>query len=236
MKNFFTSVQYLVFVWPFGIVLGILFCLWRFLGIIKIKGTENFPRAESKILLVSNHPSLLEPFALIAIFFPQYFFHPFKFGPWNMPDRNNFGGIFRIFGPRLIVVDRGNRRAEVKAILQAVNVLNSGSPIIIFPEGGRTGSGGECERLTSLKGSKIRRFKNGVGLLALKTEALVQPVWVEGTDKIMPRAKRGLFSFPRFWRQFSITLGRPIRFGSDLCSEEITEILEKVILELSEHE
>jgi 1-acyl-sn-glycerol-3-phosphate acyltransferase len=80
---------------------------------------------------------------------------------------------------------------------------------------------------------KIRVFKNGVGFLATQTQAMVLPVWVEGTDMVAPN--RNLARYPillRLWKPVSITIGRPIIFTADVSAEQATGEIEKVVLDL----
>jgi 1-acyl-sn-glycerol-3-phosphate acyltransferase len=119
------------------------------------------------------------------------------------------------------------------------NVLNSGGIIILFAEGGRTCFGEKFQ--FSPGGKKIRVLKNGVGWLALKTGATVLPVWVEGTDKVLPNSpdRRKLFCFPRFGGRITIKIGNPLRFqkGSQyLDKEQITSIIKNALLELADEE
>src|ERR1035437_5712220 len=83
-----------------GILIGLCLLLLRVLGIWKVKGMENFPTLEQKgghgLILVSNHPSLLEPIALIGLFMPWYILRPI-YGPWNIADTTNYRrGLFHL--------------------------------------------------------------------------------------------------------------------------------------------
>lgn len=233
MEKFKNAVMYLLFTYPFGIFIGISFWLLRLLGINKIHGWKNFPHWEKGVLVVSNHPSLLEPIILIGLFFHQYLLRPFQFGPWNIPDRKNYfeNPLFYLMRPRLIPIARGNKRDEIKGLIKAKNVLEAGGVIILFPEGGRTYKGDDF--LVSQQGNKIRRFKSGFAWLAVKTGATVLPVWVEGTDKVLPNADKASYSFPRFWRKTAIRLGQPLQFRGESL-EEITQIVETAVLALAD--
>jgi 1-acyl-sn-glycerol-3-phosphate acyltransferase len=238
LKKLANALLFLTVTYPFGILLGIFFWLGRFFGTIKVRGWENFPHWRGKVLVVANHPSLLEPFVLIGMFFHEFLFRPFKYGPWSMPDKKNFGGfLFRGFWPRFIFVERGNKREEAKALFRAAEVLNDGGILIVFPEGGRTGSGGNCERLSSSSGRRqIRKLENGGALLALRTEALVLPVWIgEDVEKVLPNVPGKLFSsFPRFWRSFSLTLGKPMLFPAGMEAVDVTRKIADTLLSLSD--
>ena len=112
--------------------------------------------------------------------------------------------------------------------------LNSGKIVVLFPEGGRTFKGEDF--LYSQKGKKIRILKDGIGWLVLKTGALVVPVWVEGTDKVLPNSLDKLFVFPRPWKKIIIKIGEPLRFQGSSASkrEQVNQIITNKLLELAD--
>jgi 1-acyl-sn-glycerol-3-phosphate acyltransferase len=239
MEKIGQAIIFLGFTYPLGILIGIIFWLFRFLGIAKVRGWENFPKWQGRVVVVSNHPSLLDPIILIGLFFPQYLVRPFKYGPWNMAEKSNYGNLlFWLMRPRLILIKRGDRRSELKGLISAKNALNAGGVMFLFPEGGRTSSAKPGEvLLASAAGQKIRRFKPGCAWLAKETGALVLPLWVQGTDRVLPNSpKVSYFRVFRFWQRVVIKLGRPRRFEKSARLEAITETLEKAVLALADQE
>jgi 1-acyl-sn-glycerol-3-phosphate acyltransferase len=241
MKKVIDTIVFLGITYPYGVLSGIIFQILCALRVIRVLYWERFPHRQDNLILVSNHPSLLEPFLLPALFFKDYLFHPLKYAPWSTPDKSNFYDRWYWFWarPRTIPVDRGEERKEARSVIQMKNVLNSGGIIILFAEGGRTCFGEKFQ--FSPGGKKIRVLKNGVGWLALKTGATVLPVWVEGTDKVLPNSpdRRKLFCFPRFGGRITIKIGNPLRFqkGSQyLDKEQITSIIKNALLELADEE
>ena len=234
MEKIKNTAMFLAFTYPFGILVGLSFWVLRLLGVAKVLGWENFPHWKKGVLVVSNHPSLLEPIILTGLFFHQYLLRPFRFGPWNIPDRKNYydNPLFYLMRPRLIPITRGDKRDEIRGLKRAKEVLKAGGIMLIFPEGGRTFKGEDF--LTSpVKGKKIRRFISGFAWLAAKTEATVLPVWVEGTDRVSPNFNQAKYAFPRFWRKTAIVIGQPLRFsGQDY--EQITKTVEKAVLDLAD--
>ena len=126
--------------YPYGIISGIVFKIMQFLGIIRISHLERFPVSQGKIILISNHPCMVDPFLLTPLFSKQYFFHPFRYHPWNVCDKKIFYDPWYWFWlrPVLIPVDRGSKKAELRAFLHIKRVLEDNGIIILFPEGGRT--------------------------------------------------------------------------------------------------
>ncbi len=89
-------------------------------------------------------------------------------------------------------------------------MLESGAWLILPPEGGRTGKGTEFLPETSW-GDKIRTPRDGIGYLVVNLNERVIPIWIKGTDKVLP-----IGSFlPRFWRaKISIIIGKAIDFSN----------------------
>jgi len=238
MKKILNSLLFLATIYSYGIFIGIVFRILRFLKTIRVLHWERFPRWQGKLILVSNHPSLLEPFLLPALFFWQYLFRPFKYAPRSTPDKKNFYDPWYWFWlrPLSIPVDRSDERAESKSLFEMKRVLNSGKIIILFAEGGRTLNGENF--LYSQGGKRIRTLKGGIGWLVLKTGALVVPVWVEGTDKVLPNRPDKLFSLPNLGKEIIIKIGKPLEFqGSPAIKrEQVTQIIVKNLLELADEE
>ncbi len=236
MKKILNSLLFLTTIYSYGILIGIVFQILRFLRTIRLLHWERFPHWQGKLILVSNHPSLLEPFLLPALVFREYFFHPFKYAPRSTPDKKNFYDPWYWFWlrPLSIPVDRSDEQAELKSLFQMKRVLNLGKIIILFAEGSRTFKGENF--LYSRGGKRIGTLKGGIGWLALKTGALVVPIWVEGTDKVLPNHSDKLSSRPNFWEKIVIKIGKPLEFqGSPAIKrEQVTQIIAYKLLELAD--
>jgi len=239
MKKIINLIAFLGITYPYGILSGIIFwILWAFKA-IRISHWKRFPYWQGNLILASNHPSLLEPFLLPALFFKEYLFHPLKFAPWSTPDSNNFYNRWYWFWlrSRVVPITRGDVREEAKSLFMMRDILNSGGRIILFAEGGRTSKGETF--LHSKKGRKIRELKSGIGWLVMKTGAEVLPVWVEGTDKVLPNVQDRLFTWPKLGGRITIKIGQPLRFQKNspyLTKEAITQIIANALLELADEE
>lgn len=159
----------------------------------RVEGAENVP-AEGGVLLVANHASLLDPPLLgCSINRPVHFMAKeelFKIPilKWVLPRVNAFP------------VRRGG--ADRSAIRTAIELLEKGKVIGIFPEGTRTRTG------------ELLPLRRGASLVALKANVPVVPVGILGTFR--PVRWRGLL--PRFNR-FVVRIGEPIDLSS-LCEGE----------------
>ena len=92
----------------------------------------------------------------------------------------------------VIPVDR--EEGGKNALKGAIEILEEGGAIGIFPEGTRSRDG------------KMGKGKTGVARLAATTGAAVVPVAIRQTDDVWPVSKR----VPRPWRKFYYKFGDPI--------------------------
>jgi len=75
--------------------------------------------------------------------------------------------------PKMISIDRSDRRSMVKLIKLAKERIEQGRVIGIFPEGTRG------------KGDKLLKFQEGAKALAEKLNLKVQPIVISGTRNIL---------------------------------------------------
>lgn len=240
-------------------VLGLLICLLEACGRVRFYQFERFPLWEEKLIIVSNHPSLLEPVMLPLMGFPWMNFpwlfsrvwYRFRFSlswiselqkelalrkkyvPANVPDRQNFyeGAFWKIFEGINVPVDRkGGAHGRIGTVLTLKKIIENGGRVLIFPEGTRTFKAVKKYRITSSSGRKLGKLKDGAAWLALKTNARILPIWVEGTDKVLPNNK---FPLPRLWHQVVIRIGTPfeIQVGN---MKEATSQISQALLELAD--
>lgn len=239
MRKFLVMLFALMPIYIIGSIVGFIVLLMRMSGKIKVIGAKNLAHARPCMLIVSNHPSLLEIFLIPVLLFPKYILHPFKFLPWFTPDKRNFADkwYWAWIKARSIPVARGNGQKEAMAIRAMKRVLDDGGIILQFAEGGRTAAGTNFQY--SKQGKRIRVLKKTTGWLVLRTDACILPIWVDGTDKIMPYIKGKLFTWPRFKHNITIKIGRLMRFPkvsriSD--AEKITKRLTDNLLQLADQE
>jgi 1-acyl-sn-glycerol-3-phosphate acyltransferase len=111
-----------------------------------------------------------------------------------------------------VAIDRENPRAAVKSLREAAERIRSGTPVLIFPEGG-----------TSQDGS-IRPFKGGGFMLATKSDAATVPVTIRGSRAVlMPKTYyvRG--------GSVDVIIGRPIPAGTSSPSDLAARVREEVL-------
>ena len=228
----FLTVNYLV-----APVLGMLVCLLEAFGRIKFVHFDRFPVWEEKVIIVSNHPSLLEPFLLPLMGFPwmnfpwvfSRFSLPKKLIPANVPDRGNFYDPFwlrLLQGINIPVVRNGGAHGRIASISALTKTLEDGGRVLIFPEGTRTFKAIRNGKFKSANGCEMGKLRDGAAWLAMKTGARILPVWVEGTDKVLPNDRP---PFPRLWHEITIKIGSPFSINGSARQEATFEIAQALL-------
>ena len=90
-------------------------------------------------------------------------------------------------------VDRST--ADVEAFRIATRILEAGDVLIIFPEGTRSPDGA------------LQVPKDGLAVLALRTNAAVVPIGINGTDRVWPKGRKLPIPIPR--RTITVRIGTP---------------------------
>lgn len=174
-----------------------------FLGVkVHVDGRENLPK-ETNVCYMANHQSLLDilAFAGPAKLWASIFA---KAELKKVPIVNLW-----CYALGCVFIDRSNPRDAIKAILDGVEKLKQGKPMLIFPEGTRS------------KVEAIGEMKNGSLKLATRSQAFIVPITIHGLRPGFEDIK----NLKRVHAQFSI--GKPIPTAS-LSKEEIATLHERV--------
>lgn len=137
---------------------------------VRIEGSENL-LPEQTYIFVGNHVSQFDIFS-----FQGYFPHDFR---WIAKKE-----LFRIpfFGPAMlrsgiIPMDRSHGREALRSLNKAAVQIAGGTSVLIFPEGTRSTDG------------RLKPFKTGAVMLAIKAGVPVVPIGFNGTHEILPKGK-----------------------------------------------
>jgi 1-acyl-sn-glycerol-3-phosphate acyltransferase len=153
------------------LIQGVLGLLFRVLAPIKITGKENVPLRTPYIAAI-NHVSLFEaPF--VGVFWPEQLEALGASDVWDRPGQNI---LARMWGG--VPVHRGDYdRAAMDSV---VSILQSGYPLLMAPEGGRSHKPG------------MNVAKAGVAFIAEQTNIPIVPVAIVGTtDDFFQKASKG---------------------------------------------
>lgn len=131
-------------------------------------GAENIP-ASGGVILCGNHISMIDPIvAACSIVRPVRFMAKkelFAFKP--------LGGFFQALGA--FSVDRGG--TDMAAMRTSLSILKNGEVLGIFPQGTRD------------KDHEHGKMESGVGLIALRSRAIVIPMRVFGPYRLFRRTR-----------------------------------------------
>jgi 1-acyl-sn-glycerol-3-phosphate acyltransferase len=133
---------------------------------VRVQGLENIDPQKSYIL-VSNHQSTFDIFSLLG-YLPLQFRWTAKAELFRIP----FMG-WAMTRTGYISIDRDSPKKAYRSMLRAAEVVRKGTSVIIFPEGTRSPDG------------KLQPFKKGAFLIALKSQAAILPITIQGTSQIM---------------------------------------------------
>ena len=162
----------------------------------EITGLENLPTNGSYIL-AANHQSHSDP-PIIGSCIKKTIYYIAKKELFEIPV---FGWIIKRM--HAFPVDRAI--ADIGALKNALKILHSGSPLLVFPEG------------TRYKPGKIRKLKKGAAMLSVATNSPVVPVAVINSDKLSN------------FKKIKVKFGVPMRFDA---SEDYDSITNKIMSEI----
>jgi 1-acyl-sn-glycerol-3-phosphate acyltransferase len=169
----------------------------------KAEGRENVP-LNGPLVLVANHVHVLDPIFL-AFSLPRWITFVAKEELFRSP----FLRFWLRWAGSLPIQREGTVREKQQILKSARNALEEGRILGMFPEGGRSHDG------------KLRKGKPGSAVIASKTDVLLLPVGIAGTDKI--NGISWLWKRPRI----VVNIGKPFKLPptSDKISKSQMQLL-----------
>lgn len=136
------------------------------------RGLDKIP-AEGPVILASNHLAVMDSFYLplvaprqiVFLAKKEYFTSPGLVGAvqkWFFSSTNQ------------VPIDRGDKDSQIAALATALEVLEKGDPLGMYPEGTRSPDG------------RLYRGKTGLARVALESNVPVYPVAMMNTNKVNP--------------------------------------------------
>lgn len=182
--------------------------LFKLLFCLKIIGRENIP-CQGGAIIAANHISLLDP-PTIGISMPRYIHFMAKEELFKYPI---FNWVIRKL--KAFPVKRGT--ADRAALRTAINILESGEILGLFPEGTRSKTG------------VLGKPEPGLAMIAAKTGVPIIPTAVIGTadfsKTLFPKFK------VKFGKPIPVDKGRTDRESLDRLSQTLMEEIARLIEE-----
>ncbi|HET7473976.1 MAG TPA: lysophospholipid acyltransferase family protein [Candidatus Limnocylindrales bacterium] len=194
-------------------------CLTR----VRVEGDASLIPRAGPVILASNHISNADAVIIGAWLTPRLGRRIHWLGKKEMFEWPVVGWMARNGG--VVPVDRGG--ADVEAFRLAQRVLEAGHVLMVFPEGTRSPTG------------ELQVPKDGLSMLALRTDATIVPIGVSNTDRVW---RKGSF-LPRPGGHATMRIGVPFRLPEALPagldrkaqkSEATTVIMRKIAALLDE--
>jgi len=146
-------------IYPFAFIS--VYIAFKLIFFLRIKGRRNLPPRGTKLLICANHTGYSDPLFVTLIFNP---FRKIRY----MAKSTIFKGAFK----KRMLHELGafpieQRSSDIQSIKNAITEIDKAKPVLIFPEGSRR-----------LRGLDNLEALPGVGLIALKADCMILPVYI----------------------------------------------------------
>lgn len=176
-------------------------CFFRLFYRLSIYGIE--VPYQGKAILAPNHASFLDP-PLIGVAWPEEV---------HFLARAN---LFRYWGWKSLLSHLNahpvhGTAQDIESFRLICQLLGEGKKVVIFPEGERSATG------------ELQTIKSGIGMLALRMQCPIIPVYISGTFEAWPKHNR----WPKFNSSITCVFGSPIfpKFSSEMNKKQMQEAL-----------
>jgi 1-acyl-sn-glycerol-3-phosphate acyltransferase len=155
---------------------------------LRIIGAEHLV-TEGAVLVASNHQSFLDPPLISCLYDDEMYF---------LARKTLFTGVTRWLYTRWNAIPVDQDQPDMGSLKTIVRKLKAGHRVLVFPEGERTHSG------------EFGEAAPGIGLVAVKSGAVIQPIRISGAREALPRGSARI----RFAR-ICVHVGPPIRLSPE---------------------
>ena len=167
---------------------------------VRIEGDASAIPRDGPVILAANHISNADAVLIGAFLTPRLGRRIHWLGKKEMFEWPIVGFLARNGG--VVPVDRG--AADVEAFRVARRILDAGNVLMVFPEGTRSPTG------------ELQQPKDGLAMLALRTNAAIIPIGISNTDRLWPKGR----PIPLPGKHATLRIGEPFRVG-DLLPPEL---------------
>ena len=219
----------LAFVVSSLVALALLFPLWLALlfGRIRVRnyGVPLRAMRRGAVVLIANHPSLIETLTLPALFWWWTWLGKPRWRPWSIADALLFGrrGTWLYPGFRCLPVHRKERAADcnTSSLRQMLTILHTRGVVIGYPEGGRTCKG----KTFHTNGTRVvRACDPNLVRIAKRTDATIIPVWIDHGLVERPESF-GYGYYKLLFCRMTIAFGEPVTLRSLVTGEAVANAL-----------
>jgi 1-acyl-sn-glycerol-3-phosphate acyltransferase len=154
----------------------------------QVVGREKLIR-NGPTLIASNHESFLDP-PLVGVAYDEAVYY--------LARKTLFKGPTKWLYPRWNAIPVDQDAPDMSSLKKIIKILKSGKQVVVFPEGARTLTG------------ELQPGEAGVGLIAAKSQAVIQPVRIFGAFNALPRGSGRLRFHP-----ITIVVGDPVSLTSE---------------------
>lgn len=151
---------------------------------LRITGEEHLI-TEGPVLVAANHQSYLDPLLIGVLYNTEIFY---------LARKSLFTGFTRWLYTQWNAIPVDQNRPDMASLKTIIRKLKQGQRVLVFPEGERTRDGAFGEAAP------------GIGLIAAKSGAVIQPLRICGAREALPRGSARI----RFSR-ITVHIGPPIR-------------------------
>ncbi|MFC7335925.1 lysophospholipid acyltransferase family protein [Haloferula chungangensis] len=155
---------------------------------LRVRGKERLV-TEGPVLVVSNHQSFLDPPLIGGLYEDEMYY---------LARKTLFRGPAKWLYTKWKAIPVDQDRPDMASLKTIIRLLKQGNRVLVFPEGERTGDGA------------LGQAQPGVGLIALKSGAVIQPIRIRGAREALPRGS-GRVRFARI----DVHVGHPLAFTPD---------------------
>ncbi|NLC76564.1 MAG: 1-acyl-sn-glycerol-3-phosphate acyltransferase [Clostridia bacterium] len=177
-------------------------CLLKVWNRLEVQGVEHVP-ARGKLIVVSNHVSVLDP-VVLGVSIPRPIHFMAKEELFHMP-------VLRWLIPALGAFPVDRSKTDFQAVKSSLKLLAGEEVLGIFPEGG------------TRKNSTELVFRSGTAAIALKSRSPVLPVAVMGTYPY----SRALF-FGKMKVRIGPVISWPETYRGKLRDEDIARLTKEM--------
>jgi 1-acyl-sn-glycerol-3-phosphate acyltransferase len=151
---------------------------------LRITGEEHLI-TEGPVLVAANHQSYLDPLLIGVLYNTEIFY---------LARKSLFTGFTRWLYTQWNAIPVDQNRPDMASLKTIIRKLKQGHRVLVFPEGERTRDG------------EFGEAAPGIGLIAAKSGAVIQPLRICGAREALPRGSARI----RFSR-ITVHIGPPIR-------------------------